>query len=239
MQRGDRIRNDLARLQGARCVIANEAGEGRRLDEAIIKQLTGQDTVAARFLYGEFFEYHPTFKIFLAANHKPIIRGTDHAIWRRIKLIPFNVTIPTAEQDRKLREKLLDEAPGILAWAVRGCLKWQKEGLHSPAEVQAAMDSYRTEMDIVGQFLDEGYIQGSAYKSWCEQMGEYPLSHKMFSTRLLERGFTHIKSGGKMVWQGIGIEIKGIPSPPVVVREGREDQKVSAQSSLIGGKIHI
>jgi len=115
-------RNDLARLAGARFVAAVEAAQGRQLAENVIKQATGGDTITARFLYREYFEFSPQFKLFLVANHKPVIIGTDEAIWRRIRLIPFTVTIPPEERDKQLLEKLQRELPGILAWAVRGCL---------------------------------------------------------------------------------------------------------------------
>jgi putative DNA primase/helicase len=234
MHRSDGPRNDLAKLRGARFVVANEAGEGRRLDEVVIKQLTGQDTISARFLYKEFFEFRPTFKIFLAANHKPIIRGTDHGIWRRIRLIPFDVVIPPHEQDKQLREKLLAEAPGILAWAIRGCLAWQKEGLRIPQAVEVATNAYREEMDSVGQFLTERCILKphlriqsrtlySIYRGWTEGLDERPLTHKAFSMRLLERGFRNTKSNGKMVWVGIGIP--EFPSTQHLVREDGEDRE--------------
>jgi putative DNA primase/helicase len=116
-------------------VSAIEAEDGRRLAEALIKQMTGGDTMTARFLYGEFFEFLPEFKILLAVNHKPLIRNTDHAIWRRIRLVPFTVTIPEAERDKDLPDKLRRELPGILAWAVQGCLDWQREGLGMPEPV--------------------------------------------------------------------------------------------------------
>jgi len=135
---GSMIRNDLARLNGARFVSAVEIGMGKRLDEALVKQLTGGDQVTARFLYNEFFEYKPEFKLFIAANHKPEIQGVDHGIWRRIHLIPFEVTIPVEEIDRNLPEKLRDELPGILAWAVKGCHAWQRQGLSVPASISTA-----------------------------------------------------------------------------------------------------
>ena len=128
---------------------------GRALGEVVIKQLTGSDTVTARKLYTEYFEFRPTFKLVLAANHKPVIRGTDHAIWRRICLVPFKVTIPAAEQDPQLAQKLRTELPGILAWAVRGALEWQRQGLNAPAAVLAATETYRGEMDTLGDFLEE------------------------------------------------------------------------------------
>jgi putative DNA primase/helicase len=119
-------RNDLARLAGARFVSASEVQGGRRLSEDVIKQITGGDTVTARYLYHEFFEYRPQCKLFLAVNHRPVIRGTEHAIWRRVHLIPFTVTIPNEEQDKTLGEKLRAELPGILNWATQGCRDWQK-----------------------------------------------------------------------------------------------------------------
>jgi putative DNA primase/helicase len=131
-------RNDIARMVGARMVIASEVDAGRRLDEALIKMLTGGDKLSARFLFHEIFEFFPQFKVWIFGNHKPQILGTDHAIWRRIDLIPFEVKIPDAEQDKELKVKLRDELPGILAWAVRGCLDWQQGGLREPPQVLAA-----------------------------------------------------------------------------------------------------
>src|SRR5262249_54371075 len=153
--------NDVARLKGARFVSAIEAEDGRRLAEALIKQMTGGDTMTARFLYGEFFEFLPEFKIFLAVNHKPLIRNTDHAIWRRIRLVPFTVTIPEAERDKDLPAKLRRELSGILAWAVQGCLDWQRAGLGMPEAVKAATAEYRAEMDVLDQFLAERCEIGS------------------------------------------------------------------------------
>lgn len=118
----ENVRNDIAALSGARFVSANESGADRRLSESIIKALTGGDTISARFLFKEYFEFRPQFKVWMATNHKPIILDTDNAIWRRVKLIPFDVTIPEEERDPRLVEKLREEYPGILNWAVQGCL---------------------------------------------------------------------------------------------------------------------
>ena len=152
---GDGIPNDVARLKGARLVNARETEEGKRLAEALVKEMTGGDTITALFLRQEYFDFKPEFKIFLAANHKPVIRGTDLAIWRRIRLIPFTVTIPAEEQDRRLGRKLEAELSGILAWAVRGCQAWQREGLGMPAAVKAATEAYRAESDLLAAFLAE------------------------------------------------------------------------------------
>jgi putative DNA primase/helicase len=156
----DTVRNDLAKLAGARFVTAVEAEEGRRLDEALVKQLTGGDRITARFLYKEFFEYDPQFKIFLATNHKPVIWSPGEAIWRRIRLIPFAVTIPEAEQDHTLVAQLCTELPGILRWAVQGCLAWQQEGLGIPEEVQQATAAYRQDMDALAGFLASCCVKG-------------------------------------------------------------------------------
>ncbi|KAF1084852.1 hypothetical protein SPSYN_02022 [Sporotomaculum syntrophicum] len=213
------IPNDVARLKGARFVAAVEAGEGRRLDEVLVKQLTGGDVITARFLHQEFFEFKPQFKIFLAANHKPIIRGNDYAIWRRIRLIPFDVTIPEGERDKHLTSKLLQELPGILNWALVGCVKWQQNGLGEPEEVKNATQTYRDEMDILSDFLDEVCIKqpfarvkvGELYKvylKYCDEIGEKnTMSRRKFSDRLKERGFENEKStGGIHYWRGLGVK---------------------------------
>lgn len=211
---GDGPRNDLAALRGARLVPASEIDAGRRLSEVVVKTLTGGDPITCRHLYGEFFTYTPTFKILLSANHKPIIRGTDLAIWRRIRLVPFEVTIPPAEQDRELATKLLGELPGILAWAVRGCLDWQAHGLTAPPAVIAATAGYRADMDVLGSFLDErceldplartpaGDLYAS-YCAWCSGVGEHPLAQRNFGLRLGDRGLVVGRSGKARFWKGV------------------------------------
>ncbi|MDD5646153.1 MAG: phage/plasmid primase, P4 family, partial [Candidatus Bipolaricaulis sp.] len=210
------VSNDLARLAGARLVTAQEAEGDARLAEALVKQVTGGDAVQARFLYSEHFEFHPAFKLFLAANHKPAIRGTDCAIWRRTRMIPFAVTIPEAEQDKDLVNKLKDELSGILAWAVRGCLEWQRDGLGSASAVTATTKEYREESDILGTFLAECCVLENtrkaaasdiyaAYKSWADRNGEHPASQTSFGRQLGERGLTKKKSSGRSVWIGIGL----------------------------------
>jgi putative DNA primase/helicase len=214
----DRIPNDIARLKGVRFVSAVEVEGTRRLAEVLVKQLTGGDTVTARFLFQDFFEFKPTLKVFVAVNHKPQIRGTDWAIWRRIRLIPFTVTIPDDKQDKRLPEKLRAELPGILAWAVRGCLVWQRKGLGLPEEVKKATAEYREEMDILGGFLAERCrLDGravtpatelyKAYVEWCEQGGEEPIKQTTFGTRLTERGIQRRRntSTGRREYLGIGL----------------------------------
>ena len=216
IKRGQAIPNDVARLKGSRLVTAAESEEGKRLAEALIKDLTGGDTIAARFMRAEWFDFRPQCKIWLATNHKPTVRGTDKAIWDRIKLIPFGVIIPEDEQDKRLVEKLKAELPGVLAWAVKGCLAWYKDGLGIPDEVKSATAVYRDEMDVLGAFIAdrcflEKTAQGtakalySAYKSWCETNGERAISKRSFGLRLAERGLDRYNDGKTRSWIGIGL----------------------------------
>ncbi|HEX7126648.1 MAG TPA: phage/plasmid primase, P4 family [Thermodesulfobacteriota bacterium] len=211
----DGPRNDLAKLRAARLVTAVEVGEGRRLAEALVKQVTGGDMLTARFLFHEFFTFRPAFKLWLAANHKPAIKGTDHAIWRRIRLIPFTVTIPPEEQDRDLPAKLRAELSGVLNWALEGCRAWQRDGLGQAEAVRQATAAYQAEQDPVGPFLDEAcvlepsaYVPSNAlrnaYERWCEANGEKPVSPRAFADRLKERGLVADKgTGGRRQWLGI------------------------------------
>jgi len=218
VKRSGGVPNDVARLKGARFVTASETEEGRRLAESLVKDLTGQDTISARFMWAEWFDFKPTHALHLSTNHKPEIRGTDPAIWRRIRLIPWAVTIPPAEQDRKLAEKLREELPGVLAWVVRGCLEWQREGLQAPEEVRQATKAYRAEMDLLAAFLADCCLRGEgedafagelwgAWKRWCEETGEQAGSQKRFGGRLTERGFLNHRDSrtGRKVWYGVSL----------------------------------
>jgi putative DNA primase/helicase len=218
VKRSGGVPNDVARLKGARFVTASETEEGRRLAESLVKDLTGQDTISARFMWAEWFDFKPTHALHLSTNHKPEIRGTDAAIWRRIRLIPWAVTIPPGEQDRRLAEKLRGELPGVLAWVVRGCLAWQREGLQAPEEVRQATKAYRAEMDVLAAFLadccvrdeDEDAFAGElwgAWKRWCEETGEQAGTQKRFGGRLAERGFLNHRDSrtGRKVWAGLSL----------------------------------
>lgn len=209
--------SEIARLRGARFVAAVETDEGKRMSESLVKELTGGDTITARFLFSEHFEFIPTFKIWLACNHKPVIRGTDFAIWRRIKLIPFTVTIPKEEQDKKLGEKLRAEAAGILAWAVKGCMMWREEGLNDTAEIAEATAGYKLEMDSLGTWLDSMcvIVRGAEskasvlyenYKTWAEESGEYVQSMRGFGQKLGERGFQKINKNTGVHYIGLGLK---------------------------------
>jgi putative DNA primase/helicase len=196
-------------------VVASEAEAGRQLAESLIKQVTGGEPIVARQLHREPIEYTPQFKLFFGTNHKPGVRGTDHAIWRRIRLVPFTVTIPPEEQDRELGAKLAAEAPGILRWMVEGALSWQREGgLAVPKAVLDATENYREEMDVLSEFLSEhterspkARVKASdlydVYTRACEAAGERPMSRKKLGFALEEHGYTAQKSGSTRYWRGL------------------------------------
>jgi putative DNA primase/helicase len=210
---------EIADLKGARLVTLAESGEGKRLAEDFIKQLTGGDWLKARGMREDFWKFKPSHKIWLATNHKPIIKGNDYAIWRRIRLIPFEVTIPYAEQDKQLTAKLKKESPGIFNWMVKGCLMWQREGLTEPEEVAAATQNYKEEMDTIKDFIEENCLVNPlakvevanlyvAYLSWCEENGEYPLSKKNLVAKLEEMDFEKRRvSGNKPYLFGLNLLI--------------------------------
>lgn len=211
------IRNDLARLKSSRFVSAVEIGIGKKLNEALTKELTGGDPITSRFLFREYFEQTPTFKLFIAANYKPEIQGMDHGIWRRIRLIPFHVVLKDEEIDRDLPKKLEAELPGILAWAVRGCLEWQKNGLAMPDDVQSATAEYKEDSDIISKFIEDYCEQTSDvrvsiknlydnFKSWAEENADEIMAKKTFGHLLRLRGFKQGKSDGLRYWIGIAIK---------------------------------
>jgi putative DNA primase/helicase len=206
--------NDLARLDGARFVTAGEAELRQRLAEAKIKQITGGDPITARFLYREFATFVPKFKLWLATNELPRIEGTDNGIWRRIHVIPFSITIPPDEQDRTLADKLLAELPGILNWAIQGCLDWQRIGLKPPDEVTAATRDYRSDMDVLAQFLEDRCVLEEAaevtakdlfanYVDWCDENGHKPLAQNAFGQRLKARGLKQTRIRKARKWVGV------------------------------------
>ncbi|MDE6539365.1 MAG: hypothetical protein K2K66_04180 [Ruminococcus sp.] len=207
--------SDIARLKGARLVTSVEPNEGMRLNEGLIKQLTGDDMITARKLYGDEFEFRPEFKLWMATNHKPTIRGTDLGIWRRIHIIPFSVTIPEQAVDRKLPHKLEEELPDILAWTVEGYKLWKMEGLRKPKVIEDAVEEYRNEMDVISAFLASDYVvQGgevkaqalyAVYCQWCSESNEYKMPSRKFGIEILKRyNKVHKKTG--WVYQGISLD---------------------------------
>jgi len=211
------LTNDIARLRGTRFVATTETEQGKRLSEHLIKQATGNDQLTARFLYGEHFNFLPTFKIFMASNHKPVIKGTDHGIWRRIKLIPFTTLITEEKRDRHLEQKLLEEKPGILNWLIEGVLRWRKEGLNTPSVVLNATDEYRGEMDVIGNFMRERCVQKPgvmvrarelfrAYQEWCEENNEMATSERIFGLRMKELGMVQKRTAEARYWQDVAVQ---------------------------------
>jgi putative DNA primase/helicase len=204
----------IATLHGARFASAVETEADARLAEAQVKQLTGGDPLTARRMREDWWTFLPTHKLWLAANHRPRITGEDHAIWRRIRLVPFTETIPPAEQDPNLPDKLAAELPGILAWAVEGCLDWQAHGLDAPPAVVAAIADYRLAEDWLHRFTEdrdlafgEGSIPTAAlmdhYRSWCLDTGERAIGTKAFGAKLRSRGAEPFRTGQGRYWRGI------------------------------------
>ncbi|MDX6611632.1 MAG: putative primase/helicase [Blastocatellia bacterium] len=207
--------NDLAALKGKRLITIIEADEDRRLAEAKVKAVTGGDPISCRFLYGEYFTYRPTFKIWMAVNHRPIIRGGDRGILRRIHLIPFHQSFEGRE-DRHLKQKLLAESSGILNWALEGLRLYNSEGLTMPKAVSEATDHYRDEQDSIGQWLNEEAIVSSEaelaaaegyqrYKTWAETRGEKPFAQKRWSNYLIEKEFEKARRNSGIFYKGLRI----------------------------------
>ncbi|MCU4186620.1 hypothetical protein K6U06_19805 [Acidiferrimicrobium sp. IK] len=207
----------VADLLGRRLVIAQEVQAGAQFDEEMVKVLTGGDVLKARFMRGDFFEFAPSHKVVMGANHRPTVRGTDLAIWRRLRLVPFDVTVPEEDRDPHLLERLAEELPGVLSWAVQGCLAWQSSGLTTPSAVTAATEEYRIDSDVVGQFIAEccvetpgATVQSAAlyasYRAWAETCGLHPMSQKALTTRLRERGLDSTTDRQRRTWWcGIGL----------------------------------
>ena len=211
------INSDIARLRGARLVTSAEPNEGLRLNEGLIKQLTGGDIVTARKLYGDEFEFKPEFKLWMAANHKPVIRGNDHGIWRRMHIVPFTVQIPKEKIDKTLIDKLLTEIDGVFQWALEGLKLYQSEGLELPEMVSAATAEYRMEMDVVARFLEEctensfaGMVRASdlyqTFALWAKNNNEYPMSNTKFGKEVITK-YERIKR--KDGWYYCGIVLNG------------------------------
>jgi putative DNA primase/helicase len=211
-KRVDQIPEDVARLAGVRFALAAEL-TGGHLNESLVKDLTGGDRLAARYLFGRTFQFEPIVKLWLYGNAKPTISETTEGIWRRVRLVPFMVTIPEPERDGNLPDKLRGELPGILAWAIRGCQAWQREGLNPPAAVKIATNAYRDEQDEIGRFIAECCICGDgkfmtaglaheAYKRWG---GAW--SQRRFSQAMTDHGYKTDgrDKDGRAIYRGLGL----------------------------------
>jgi P4 family phage/plasmid primase-like protien len=194
-----------------------ETEDGAALAESLIKSLVSGDTMTVRKLYTAPVQFTPQFKLMMLGNHKPIIKGNDHGIWRRVRLIPFRRTFKPEERDAALSDKLKAEAPHILAWMVEGCLDWQKRGLKdTPVTIQQATGDYQEEQDLIGTWMAECCEQSprnesssteiyTNYKNWCMDNGLRPASNVGLSRRLSERGFYSRKSNGSRLWTGLSV----------------------------------
>jgi putative DNA primase/helicase len=220
---GFNARNDLARLIGARFVTSVEVDIKKSLNEAVVNRITGCDPLTVKFLYGDHFEFIPKFKLFIAGNNRPNIEGTSHATWRRIRLIPFGVRFEEGNNMKKnLYNELIQELPGILNWAIEGCLKWLRDGLEPPPEVKAATTSYRQQSDTVSNFLNElcriypsSSVNSSkfykTYKEWCHNNAEYSIGKQHFTEAMKAKGFRKMKRQGAEQW--VGLELQMLINP--------------------------
>lgn len=243
------VRNDIAALKGARLVTASEPDSGQKLSESVVKSMTGQDAVTTRFLRREYFTYTPTAKIWLACNHRPEIKGGDYALWRRIFSIPFEVTIPPAQQDKHLLTKLRAELPGILAWAVRGALEWQRQGLNPPEEVLKATEAYRSDDDPLSGFITacceldptasvKASVLYDAYKEWACHNGMYPLSLQLFSKALTRKGFETPKRTKKGYFRR-GITLKSETVQGDLLPNQEQPDADAHEEPSSGKKVHL
>jgi putative DNA primase/helicase len=214
---GSQQTNDLAYLLGKRFVTASEGERDQRLAEAKIKMMTGRDRIPCRFMYADFFEFEPQFKLWLATNNLPTISGTDDAIWRRIRVIHFPITIPPEEQDKSLPDQLVGELPGILNWALEGLKEWRQQGLNPPETVVHSTKRYREDNDSVGQWIEavctlEPSVRTSmkelheSYKIWCENSGLDPLTNACFGKELGRRGLEKIRGRTGSARRGIALK---------------------------------
>lgn len=210
------ISNDIAALTGVRFAYATEPPLNRPLNASLIKELTGGDTVSARFMRGEYFSFRPECTLWMSANHKPHTYDTGNALWDRLKLIPFTISIQKEKQNKNLKNELMTEAEGILAWAIQGCLDWQRQGLNEPGAVMLATGEYRQENDTVAGFIEEvcDVLPGARvksgqlyerYKKYCDQTGEREISGKAFSAALEKKGYLKKKENTGMWFHGIGL----------------------------------
>ena len=213
---GGGVPNDVAALHKSRMIVASEGERTSKLAEAQIKTITGNETVSARFLFKDFFSFRPKFTLFLQSNHRPIITGTDHGIWRRVRFIPWEYTFPESEINRNWAEEEFEaEGSGILSWMVRGCLEYRKRGLAEPEVVKAAIQSYRENEDVLGRWIKEECSVGpevgeapaaglyAVYRNWCQSTGEQAVKDRDFRAELIKRGIPWKKTKKCNVYQGI------------------------------------
>lgn len=217
--RNERHSTELADLFGLRLVVLAETRDGAKLDECLVKSLTGGDMIKARRMREDFWEFKPSHLPVIVSNHRPVVRGTDHGIWRRLRLVPFNVTIPTEQQDNNLTNRLQREAPAILQWLVEGCLEWHRNGLDEPDSVRLATQEYRAESDVLGRWFEECGVKLTglnettkashllqSYNDWAEKVHEPSRNPRWLSKQLEEKGLTKVKDREGVKYQGIKLK---------------------------------
>jgi putative DNA primase/helicase len=216
---------EMARLRGARLVTVDETDNSKRWNEKRIKRITGGGKIEARFMRQDDFEFEPHFKLLIAGNHKPQLRGVGKAIQRRIHLVPFTVTIRDEDRDDELAEKLAKEYPQILQWLIQGCKEWHRDGLKAPQQVIDATQRYIEAEDVIGEWLEERCDQTGEvarpiayknYRSWVESRGERPWSSKAFKAAIEERGFTERKSNGTWFIAGLSLKASAHDDEPYI-----------------------
>jgi putative DNA primase/helicase len=230
-KKGESHPTEVADLEAARFVANAEVEKGKPFAEALIKQLTGSDPIRARKMRQDFYQFMPTHKLCIAANHRPIIKGNDEGIWRRVIRIPWTRKISSDKKDPFLLEKLRNEAPGILAKLVEGCLAWQKDGLRPPARVTLATDEYREEMDVLAEFMDEQCIIGTgqrvtlkdlylAYAAWCDELNQRPQNYRLFNRQMKERNYKvrvlRVNGKNSKCWDGISLQDNKVAAPSFI-----------------------
>jgi putative DNA primase/helicase len=218
----ERHPTEIAKLRGARLVVAQETEKGRRWDAVKIKALTSEDKLTGRFMRQDFFDFEPTHKLIIAGNHKPNLRTVDEGMRRRLLIVPFTVTIPVEERDTHFADKLKPEWPAILRWIMDGCMEWRSDGLGVPDIVRQASDEYFEEQDTLGLWLETWTIRdGTAFtttaklfetwKTWCEKGNHYVGSERAFSDDLAERGFERTKRQHMRGFKGLTLRANDGP----------------------------
>jgi putative DNA primase/helicase len=216
-RRSDAHPAGIAALFGVRLAVTHETDEGRRLAEGTVKRLTGGDTITARRMREDFWDFTPSHSIVMHTNHRPLVRGTDEGIWRRLRFVPFGVVIPAPERDSELTGRLALEADGVLSWIVRGYRQWMIDGLASPPAVEAATSSFREESDMLGLFLAERCVTNTharvrsaelfaEWVAWCRAENAPAGKQVTFSVELSNRGFDKGRDARGYIWHGIGLK---------------------------------
>jgi len=245
MQRkGESHPTELATLLGLRLAFASETDRGAALSEKTIKSLTGADTISARFMRQDFFNFEPTHKLVLQTNHKPVVKGTDHGVWRRLRLVPF--TVVPRQPDLLLKEKLAHERAGILRWLVAGCQTWCRDGLGNADAIDAATAEYRNDSDLLGEFLSDCclLVDGARtsasqlyreYRSWGEARGEHLWTQTAFGRQMSDRGLRSVKAHGNKVYVGLGLRLgdgaHGLSTPPGMLQDRSSIERRPALAS--------